>query len=309
MVGGINAPKKVAFVCSDGVKRNMLVKGKDDLRQDAVMQQVFHFMNVLLKNKKSSCKRNLSIRTYKIVPLTQMSGILKFCDNTETLGNYLLTAHPKYRPEDLLVTKCREMMGECGKKTPEEKFKQFNKVCEKLSPVFQNFFTENFLSPVEWFEKRMFYINSVATTSMVGYIMGIGDRHVNNILIDKETAEVIHIDFGIAFERGKLLPTPERVPFRLSRDLVAAMGCFGVDGLFRTSCEITMQVLRENKALINTIVEVFLYDPLNNWLTSKKKSSASQQDDGEWGILLGTYGDGWLVTVACSLALQMRRTP
>lgn len=114
---------------------------------------------------------------------------------------------------------------------------------------------------------------------MVGYIMGIGDRHVNNILIDKSTAEVIHIDFGIAFERGKLLPTPEKVPFRLTRDLVAAMGCFGVDGMFRTSCEITMQVLRENKALINTIIEVFLYDPLYSWLSNKKRSQDA--NDGE----------------------------
>lgn len=37
---------------------------------------------------------------------------------------------------------------------------------------------------------------SVAVTSIVGYILGIGDRHLCNILLDKITAEVIHIDFG-----------------------------------------------------------------------------------------------------------------
>lgn len=42
------------------------------------------------------------------------------------------------------------------------------------------------------------YLSSVATTSMVGYILGIGDRHVQNILIDNYTAELIHIDFGNA---------------------------------------------------------------------------------------------------------------
>jgi serine-protein kinase ATM len=31
---------------------------------------------------------------------------------------------------------------------------------------------------------------------MIGYILGIGDRHVQNILIDENTAELIHIDFG-----------------------------------------------------------------------------------------------------------------
>lgn len=31
---------------------------------------------------------------------------------------------------------------------------------------------------------------------MIGYVLGIGDRHVSNILIDEKTAELIHIDFG-----------------------------------------------------------------------------------------------------------------
>lgn len=55
---------------------------------------------------------------------------------------------------------------------------------------------------------------------MIGYILGIGDRHVNNILIDNSTGELIHIDLGIAFEQGKALPIPETVPFRLTRDIV-----------------------------------------------------------------------------------------
>lgn len=37
---------------------------------------------------------------------------------------------------------------------------------------------------------------SVATSSIVGYILGLGDRHVANILVDVKTAEFIHIDLG-----------------------------------------------------------------------------------------------------------------
>jgi hypothetical protein len=32
-----------------------------------------------------------------------------------------------------------------------------------------------------------------------------------NILIDQDTAEVVHIDLGVAFEQGLMLKTPERV--------------------------------------------------------------------------------------------------
>ena len=45
----------------------------------------------------------------------------------------------------------------------------------------------------------------------VGYIVGLGDRHSMNILIDETTAEVVHIDLGVAFEQGLMLKTPERV--------------------------------------------------------------------------------------------------
>lgn len=38
---------------------------------------------------------------------------------------------------------------------------------------------------------------------------------------------------GVAFEQGKILPTPETVPFRLSRDIVDGMGIAGVEGVFR----------------------------------------------------------------------------
>lgn len=45
----------------------------------------------------------------------------------------------------------------------------------------------------------------------VGYIVGLGDRHSMNILMDQATAEVVHIDLGVAFEQGLMLKTPERV--------------------------------------------------------------------------------------------------
>ncbi len=51
-------------------------------------------------------------------------------------------------------------------------------------------------------------------SSAVGHVLGLGDRHVSNILLDTRTAEMVHIDLGIAFEQGRILPTPETVPFR-----------------------------------------------------------------------------------------------
>ena len=36
--------------------------------------------------------------------------------------------------------------------------------------------------------------------SMVGYILGLGDRHPSNLMLDKLSGRVLHIDFGDCFE-------------------------------------------------------------------------------------------------------------
>lgn len=81
---------------------------------------------------------------------------------------------------------------------------------------------------------------------------------------------------GIAFEQARVLPTPEKIPFRLTRDIVAGFGVSGVDGVFRKSCEKTMEVLRQNKSTIITILEVLLYDPLHQWTLTSKEASKRQ---------------------------------
>lgn len=69
-----------------------------------------------------------------------------------------------------------------------------------------------------------------------GYIIGLGDRHSHNILIDQRSADVVHIDLGIAFEQGRFLTTPEMVPFRLTRDIVDGFGIAGA----RASCRLCL---------------------------------------------------------------------
>ena len=130
-------PKVVSCCGSDSIRYRQLVKGKDDLRQDAVMQQVFVLMNRLLAKDPATASRNLSIRTYKVfieesssgfvrslpslyilqvIPLSQTSGVVEWCEGTMTLAEYLIGwsgklpcegAHARHRPQDWAHSKCR----------------------------------------------------------------------------------------------------------------------------------------------------------------------------------------------------------
>lgn len=188
----------------------------------------------------------------------------------------------------MLSIACRNRMAKA-----KDKQEAFAEVTEKFKPVFHHFFLEHYKQPADWFEKRIDYTRSMASNSIVGYIVGLGDRHPSNILIDTTSAELVHIDLGVAFEQGKMLRIPETVPFRLTRDLVDAMGATGTEGVYRRCCEETMRVLREQHEALLTIVEVFVHDPLYRWALSPLRALALQRadDDGDQSSALPASSD------------------
>jgi ataxia telangiectasia mutated family protein len=86
----------------------------------------------------------------------------------------------------------------------------FKDIYSKTAPVMRHYFTEKHKTPIAWFAMRLNYIRSVATTSIVGHVLGLGDRHVSNILMDNGSGEVVHIDLGIAFDQVKNLSRFDR---------------------------------------------------------------------------------------------------
>ncbi len=117
-----------------------------------------------------------------------------------------------------------------------------------------------------WLQRRATYTRSLAVMSMVGYILGLGDRHPSNLMLDRKTGKIIHIDFGDCFEVAKHRDKfPEKVPFRLTRMLVNAMEVAGIEGNYRLTCEKVMTVLRENRDSLVATLEAFVHDPLISW--------------------------------------------
>jgi len=120
--------------------------------------------------------------------------------------------------------------------------------------------------------------------SMVGYVLGLGDRHPSNLLLDKNNGKILHIDFGDCFEvamtREKF---PEKIPFRLTRMLIKAMEVTGIEGTYRCTCESVMSVLRNNKDSLLAVLEAFVYDPLLNWRLIETGPKGKKSKDGQAG--------------------------
>jgi ataxia telangiectasia mutated family protein len=218
---GIHRPKIVTCVGTSGKRYKQLVKGDDDIRQDAIMQQVFATVNNLLRKNDLSTRRgqgvktanqDLKIITYACVPITPNSGIIEWVNDTVPFGDCLgdkrigkqhqLGLHSKYYPGEWGNSLCRTHL----KNSPKDQLRQsYDQICKHFSPAFRFFFLERFSHDLRlWYEARKRYVKSCAVNSIAGHILGIGDRHSLNILVHQKTGDIVHIDFGVVFEQGKV---------------------------------------------------------------------------------------------------------
>jgi ataxia telangiectasia mutated family protein len=132
------------------------------------MEQIFSLVNNLLNDDKDTKKRDLKIRTYKIISLNYNIGIIEWVKNTKTLYSYLIgdkksnpkeCAHYRYRPDDYLHKKCRDLINNSYMKKFDDKKKLevYKDIEKNFKPVFHHFFLENFISPSDWFLKKLNY--------------------------------------------------------------------------------------------------------------------------------------------------------
>ena len=92
------------------------------------------------------------------------------------------------------------------------------------------------------------YINSCAGYCVVTFLLGIGDRHLENLIIDKN-GRLFHIDFGYILGRD---PKPMPPPIKLCKEMVECMGGKGSKNFldFQQKCVNAYWVLRENARVI-----------------------------------------------------------
>ncbi|KAK7033561.1 hypothetical protein VNI00_012785 [Paramarasmius palmivorus] len=265
-------PRKLTLLGSNGQTYMFLAKPKDDLRKDARLMDLNSIINKLLKGNSESRRRQLHIRTYGVVTLNEECGLIQWVPNTRPIRPILVKYYDakgvqSWSNDLRLAFDAINVADDEGKAA--DIF--VRRILRPAPPVFHEWFIETFPEPTTWLTSRLNYGRTAAVMSMVGFIIGLGDRHCENILMDENTGDAIHVDFNCLFEQGKQLQTPERVPFRLTQNLVDGMGVTGYEGIFRTACEITLQLLRDNKDLLMSVLDAFIHDPLVDFEEEKRK--------------------------------------
>ncbi|KAH8263388.1 hypothetical protein KR044_008014 [Drosophila immigrans] len=261
-------PRKLCIHGSNGKDYMYLLKGHEDLRQDERVMQLFSLVNTLLLDDPDTFRRNLAIQRYAVIPLSTNSGLIGWVPHCDTLHTLIRDYRDKKKVP--LNQEHRTMLNyapDYDHLTLMQKVEVFEYALgQTQGDDLAKLLWLKSPSSELWFERRNNYTRSLAVMSMVGYILGLGDRHPSNLMLDRMSGKILHIDFGDCFEvamtREKF---PEKIPFRLTRMLIKAMEVTGIEGTYRRTCESVMLVLRRNKDSLMAVLEAFVYDPLLNW--------------------------------------------
>lgn len=279
-------PRKMAIVGSDGLDYVFLLKGNEDIRLDERVMQLFGYINTLVSRSNIDLRKRLSIKTYNVVPFTNKVGLIGWVQNCTGLYNIIEKHRQKAGiemdpPEE--TVKMAEMarphnFADLPVKNRAEIFERaMNLVSDGCE--LKTYLLSGARDSSDWLERRTTYTATLAMTSICGYILGLGDRHLCNIMMETKSAHLVHIDFGDCFEvaihRDEF---PEKVPFRLTRVLVGALEVSKIEGTFRSCCENVMSLLRVNQDNILELFEAFIYDPLIQW------TEKLDQDDKESAV-------------------------
>jgi DNA-dependent protein kinase catalytic subunit len=139
-------------------------------------------------------------------------------------------------------------------------------------------------------------VKSLATFSVASYLIGIGDRHLENFLVDTSDGEVLGIDFGIAFGSGLQLGIPELMPFRLTQQIEGVIAPHPLEGVYKQTMINAMLALRKRKSLIMDTCEIFVKEPLLDWVKDAKQrqqggnkaSNSNGNDENASAVLAGS---------------------
>ncbi|ORX51884.1 hypothetical protein DM01DRAFT_1063713 [Hesseltinella vesiculosa] len=294
VMSSLRKPKRLCIYGTDGKEYPFLVKGGEDLRLDQRIQQLFGVMNELVRKEPYSTQHQVRLKTYNVIPMSTNVGIIEWVNDTKPLRYCIQDQFNNNR----VMNRVQESYRLFVSKHKGDVMGYHNLMKAPRAPVVNNFenlastFRMDILrsyllklasSPEAFIFMRNNYAHDLAAICIAGYMLGIGDRHLENIMINKTNGSLLAIDFGHAFGSAtELLPVPELMPFRLTRQLVGVLEPLGINGILEVAMTHVLDAIVAEKEVILNVMDVFVKEPLLDWKkVAAKRAKAQKREEPE----------------------------
>ena len=234
--------------------------------------EIIDEINNIFKIKHYDSNESMSLKRYLIVPIAPTIILAEWLNDCLSFSSIIEEQSKKdliYQDEFKTIinkTKPYIIPGSIAKE--EEKFN-----------ILYNYYQYNFFDPNLWYNAKKKYAISSAIWSMAQFLVGLGDRHPGNIMINKKDGEVIHIDFSCAALKGLSLSVPDIVDFRLTFNLKKNLGLFEENGLFNYICVKVLKTFKEYYKTLSARIEYYQFDPLFDSEIDNKTFELFEQND------------------------------
>ena len=229
----------------------------NDITKEIKTFEIIDEINNIFKIKHYDTNESMSLKRYLIVPIAPTIILAEWLDDSLSFSSIIEEQSKKdliYQDEFKTIIsndKNKPYIIPGSLANEEEKFN-----------VLYNYYQCNFFDPNQWYNAKKKYAISTAIWSMTQFLVGLGDRHPGNIMINTKDGEVIHIDFGYVALKGLSLGVPEIVDFRLTFNLKKNLGLFEESGLFNYICVKVLKTFKEYYKTLSARIEYYQFDPL-----------------------------------------------
>ncbi|CDO77014.1 hypothetical protein BN946_scf184298.g41 [Trametes cinnabarina] len=205
-------PMLLYFQCVGGGEYPVIFKDGDDMRQDQLVIQLFTLMDRLLRKE----NLDLKLSPYDVLATGPSQGMVQFIPSKTIAA---------------IVSEHGTLLNYLRAHHPDEGSVGTYGVEPGVIDTF---------------------VRSCAGYCVMTYLLGVGDRHLDNLLLAPD-GHFFHVDFGYILGRD---PKPLAPPVKICKEMVDAMG--GVQSVhyarFKSFCFTAFSILRKSANLILNLV-------------------------------------------------------
>ena len=218
-------PSRLSFMTVQEQEYVAILKHGDDLRQDQLILQTITLIDKLLRRE----NLDLKLTPYRVLATSSKHGFVQYIESMSVAE--VLKSHGDSIQRFFRVHAANES---ATYGISPEVMDTYVKSCGECFPAP--------LIP------RPDRVTRTAGYCIITYLLGVGDRHLDNLLLTK-SGNLFHIDFGYILGRD---PKPFPPPMKLSREMVEGMGGVGSDHYqqFKKLCYTAFLHLRTHANLI-----------------------------------------------------------
>ncbi|KAI5640745.1 phosphatidylinositol 3- and 4-kinase domain-containing protein [Phthorimaea operculella] len=233
-------PALFKVLLSDGTTRRYLHKSGEPLQVDAAAQTVLRYTGKLWQGM-------CPVVPYNVTPLSEDCGLIEFLEEHHTLRS-LIGGDEVLNPVlDSVHQDDRELV----LNPAQANLAQYYQMCDRIP---SHMLRESIIRRSASEQDRIFKMNNfqstLASTTIFTWILGLGDRHLENILYSNEYGRLCHVDWGHLLYFGR----EEIQPARLTRNIQSVTDTLVLEATLQR----LLRVLAASRAPLTAVIHTCL---------------------------------------------------